>query len=726
LAERYRHFIETGTGRGTSLTFALNYPFRTLHSIDVDLMMHTRAQKIFAGERRLTLHNGLSVDVLPELLRRLPVDEPVVWWLDAHNPGCWYGWSALATEKDVRLPLELELRIIREMRGGAPDDLILIDDARIYLNGEFEHGNLSYCHHTLAPEDRNIDFITGMFGATHALRLDYADDGYLILAPIGRAESLHKPLIRELVDTARALIETNSREEAKSIYQRILEITDPPSSGVDKIARGEAASFMAREALAQERNGTALDWLQEAILADPECVEYRYDLISRALIPMGWYSFAETEALRTVQLFPDSPFAWRAHANVQRELCHEEEARGACDKLLQIDPNGPEALRSVAALEVELANFDAALDIYRRLIDLAPRSKADRLVDIGICRDRQGHHEEALSIFDEAAALDSTTDKPLLHWNRGWTLLTLGHYAEGWKEVEERKGLRTVLPGLGMVARRFRRPSWTRDVAPGRVHIHGEQGFGDVLQLSRWAPLVRDLGHDVRLEVASPLVDLFDDSFAGIKVVRRSIDYPGTRGIEDFDYHIPMMGLPAAFDCTIDNIPWDGPYLKADPARVAAARQLSDQDPERKRIGLCWSSGERVGLWLKEYAKRKSIAMEQRAGLFARDIGEQVTWHEFDFERRPQTFAETAAQLARLDLLITVDTAIGHLAGAMGVPTWLLMHCNGSWHYMAAGRDARWEKRSPWYPSLTLYRQSRPHEWEPVLKQVAADLRAFL
>src|SRR5260370_13226880 len=230
-------------------------------------------------------------------------------------------------------------------------------------------------------------------------------------------------------------------------------------------------------------------------------------------------------------------------------------------------------------------------------------------------------------------------------------------------------------------------------------------------------------------------------SFTAVKMVPQAADFPGALGIETFDYHIPIGELPHVFETEVDTVPWSGPYLRADPDLVA---QYRDKLPQGFKVGLCWSSGIREGLWIAKYGKRKSMRFRDLKPLYkfnATDdellglptfvsfqVGPErkeaaLSWADDVLPEKP-SWDDTAALIANLDLVISVDTAVVHLAGAMGKPVWLMNSAEpGSWHWMAERPGSPWNERSPWYPSVKIYRQKQVGVWNDVVEHVAADLR---
>ena len=327
----------------------------------------------------------------------------------------------------------------------------------------------------------------------------------------------------------------------------------------------------------------------------------------------------------------------------------------------------------------------------------------------------QGRLDEAAAHFRRAVAL--RPDYPEAHSNLGMVLLALGDLAAGWKEFE----WRWKMPHVVKAARSFAQPRWRGDAAEGRtLLIHAEQGFGDTVQLCRYAPLAASRGLRVILAVQEPLVRLLRCLPAVDRVVRQGEALP------PFDLHCPMLSLPSALATAAASIPSAAPYLHADPAQVAAWRtRLAELGDKDLRIGLAWAGNPDLPT-----DRRRSLAPDRLAPLL--DVsGLHFCSLQKSGPAAPDAFpltdlmdgvgdfADTAALIANLDLVISVDTAVAHLAAALGKPVWLLNRFDSCWRWQASRRD------SPWYPTLRLYRQPRPGEWGPVLAEVVRDLRAL-
>lgn len=359
--------------------------------------------------------------------------------------------------------------------------------------------------------------------------------------------------------------------------------------------------------------------------------------------------------------------------------------------------------------------YEAARIAFEKLTRLAPHNPR-AYVNLGSILQKLGLSDLAMESYDRALAV--APDSPLGIWNRGLLLLARGDYENGWAAYE----LRWKTPELPLYKykRNFLKPQWTgRESLRGKtILLHGEQGLGDSLQFCRYASMVKQRGGRVILEVPAPLVSIMTTLDGVDQIVANGLALPS------FDFHIPLMSLPLAFKTLIDTIPTAPTYLRSDP--VKREQWLGVLGPKtRLRVGLVWSGRPAHGndhnrsLPLPVLASaltdqyeficlQKEIRPEDQALLDTLPVRQ--------FSAQLHDFSDTAALCDLMDIVITVDTSVAHLAGALGKPTWVLLPMPFEWRWLQQGSD------SPWYPSAKLYRQERMGAWEPVIAAVAADL----
>jgi len=541
--------------------------------------------------------------------------------------------------------------------------------------------------------------------------------------------------VDQLIGRARKHVEASLTAEAEACYRAVIHKTRPPKSGVDRVARGEACAFYARLAASVGQYGTAADWYRDAIMSDPRAVDYRLELVTKAYRPQLNWQLAEQECERCIEIEPDNHNAWRILGDIAVSMCDPAKAAKAYDKEMELAPGDPHAMLDRCVIALDMADYDLVRKLAAKVLQTDRR--ADGLHVLAMIANRTGEHEKAIGLFDQALEA-GCNNQATAHWNKSLSLHALGRYKEGWTEHEWRRQ-ETNNPALSICFQRFTRPLWDHEPPPALLHIHAEAGAGDNICYARFLSEFVRRGYQVRYETHEALMSLMQRSFPDVEVVKRAADYPGAVGIKNFDYHIPIGTIPHLLGTDIDTVPWEGPYLKPDPeltdwyGRMLPKRNL--------KVGLCWSSGIReYGIWLMEYGKRKSMHYDQIApivvqlGTMHACMVSLQTGPERKQLFRPSplvadllpanpSFDDTAALIANLDLVITVDTAVAHLAGAMGKPVWIMAQRDGaSFHFMCWHQGFAWNEASPWYPSARLFRQHRfnePHVWYEVVSDVA-------
>jgi Flp pilus assembly protein TadD len=495
--------------------------------------------------------------------------------------------------------------------------------------------------------------------------------------------------------------------EAERLYRLVL-----------AAAPGHADSLHLLGVMAHQRgrDDVAAGLIRKAIAIDGNIAFYHSNLGS-ALIGLGQLDAAAVCCRRSLELNPDDVAALLNLGVVAEKEGRFDDAAAYMGRVLAINPNDPGAYNNLGNTRRTQGRLDEAAACFRKALDLKPNDP-DAHNNFGATLRDQGHLNEAAVLFARAVALKP--EFPDAHHNLGMALLALGDMAAGWREYEWRWGT----PQLQQVRRSFVQPQWRGGAAEGRtLLIHAEQGFGDTLQFCRYAPLAAARGFRVIIEAPRPLVRLLRSLPAVDQVVGYGEDLPA------FDLHCPMLSMPLAFETTVATIPSALFYLRADTAQTAAWRtRLAGIGGGALRVGLVWAGNPRShSPELTAVDRRRSLAPEQLAPLFSHpgvqffslQKGGPAAPAEFpliDFMGEMTDFVDTAALISNLDLVISVDTAVAHLAAALGKPVWMLDRFDPCWRWLTGRSD------SPWYPTLTLYRQARPGDWGPVLADVVRDL----
>jgi tetratricopeptide (TPR) repeat protein len=461
--------------------------------------------------------------------------------------------------------------------------------------------------------------------------------------------------------------------------------------------------------------------LEEAVTAGRRAAQLKPDFVQAhanlgvALERLGRFEEAVAACREAVRLKPDFAEAHSSLGAALLKLGQIEEAAAACREAVRLRPGSADVQANLGAVLERLGRFEEAVAACREAIRLRP-GHATAHSNLGAELSHLGRCDEAVACCREAVHLEP--DHAEAHSNLAHALLKRGDLAEGWQEYE----WRWRSGQLAHTARPFSQPQWRGEAASGRtLLIHAEQGLGDTLQFCRYAPLAAARRLRVVLEVPPPLVRLLR-SLPGIAGI-----VPAGETLPPFDLHCPMLSLPGAFDTTPETIPGDTPYLHPDPAEALAWRARLEALPGAgPRIGLAWGGGARL-----QADRRRSIPPEHLAPLMevpgVRFVSLQkggpaapFAFPLIDFMDEIREFADTAALMAALDLVISVDTAVLHLAGALGRKVWLLDRFDHCWRWMAGRVD------TPWYPGLRIYRQPHPGDWACVIDRVALDLRGMV
>jgi tetratricopeptide (TPR) repeat protein len=484
----------------------------------------------------------------------------------------------------------------------------------------------------------------------------------------------------------------------------------------------EAHSNRADALTALERFDEALGACDRALMLRPDFVEALANR-GNALHELRRFGEALASHDRALMLRPDYAEAHSNRGNALHELKRFEEALASYDRALVLRPDFSEAHSNRGNALQELRRFEEAVASYDRALALRG--------DLAEAHSNRGNALKELARFDEAlasyeAALAARPDFADAHFNEAMCRLLIGDLYRGWEKSEWRWETEQIRNGK----RSFPQPLWlgSNEIAGKTILLHAEQGLGDTIQFGRYAPLVAARGARVILEVQRPLHDLMSTLSSAVQVVSSGDPLP------DFDFHCPLLSLPLAFATQLDTIPSATRYLSADEGKTHAWRERLGRH-DQPRIGLAWAGNPRKELpGANRIDGQRSIALDRLAPLF------QVTACEFfslqkgddavrqlrdsalrqqvtDYTDDLHDFSDTAALIENLDLVISVDTSVAHLAGALGKPFWLLNRYNTCWRWLLGRED------SPWYPTARLFRQDTTREWDPVIRRIAAALR---
>ena len=496
---------------------------------------------------------------------------------------------------------------------------------------------------------------------------------------------------------------------AAAVYEEVLR-RDP--------ANAEALHLLGLVAYQAGQPQPAIDFMSRAIAINPKAAPM-YGNRGLALAAAGRFEDALADYDQAIALQPDLAEPHQNRGAALHALGRYDDAVASYDQALRLSPENPAALndrgaslRAAGRRDAALADYDAALALDRRNL-AAWYNRGGTLRDLG-------RVEAAIESYGEAIALNP--DFAIAHHNRALCRLQLGDYAGGFEEYEWRRRCPTFDdPRYGL-----ERP-WKGQPLKGKsLFVYPELYQGDVIQFARFALAAEQVGARVRiaapramhsvLQTMSPTIELLDEAATA----------------DDYDYQAALLSLPHGFKTTLETLP-NEPYLRADPARVTHWREAIG--PKGLKVGVVWQ-GSTLPYALPLQRSFPLAAMKGLTGLpdvrlislqkvngleqlTALPRGMKVQDLGAGFDPGPDLFVDTAAAMACCDLVITPDTSVAHLAGALGVTAWLALPAVSDWRWMS-GRDD-----SPWYPYTRIFRQTEPGDWTAVFDAMAVALKGL-
>lgn len=462
------------------------------------------------------------------------------------------------------------------------------------------------------------------------------------------------------------------------------------------------------------RDEEALESIQNALAIKPGHVDALYNQGS-VLRKLGRHADAMKSFDRVLTIKPDHFKAHNNRGTALESLNRRDEALASYDRAFAIEPHFVETLNNRANVLQKFGRHDESVMMYERALAIDP-NRAEVLKNSSNSLAALGRHREALANCSRA-----TTIKPTYadaQWNESLLRLRVGDFLGGWEKYEWRWKRDENIEKQ----RSFTQPLWLGEapVADKTIFLYREQGMGDTIQFARYAPLLTKRDARVILEVQPPLKSLLSQIGPNIQVIGSGEDIPG------FDLHCPLLSLPLAFCTELGTIPANVPYLTVPGDRMA---QWSERLPPRceLRVGIAWS-----GNVSHKDDHNRSIALARAAPLFdvpdiqfvslqkeLRDSDAQVLAQDTritDLGSHFGDFSDTAAAVALVDLVISVDTSVAHLAGALGKPVWVLLPFCPDWRWLLDRDD------SPWYSTARLFRQPGIGDWDSVIGQVGHEL----
>ncbi len=506
-------------------------------------------------------------------------------------------------------------------------------------------------------------------------------------------------LIKVLEGEGFQRLESGKFQQAERIYWHLLE---QDSTNI------EAYKNLGNALLKQGKLEEAITYYQQALTLDPNDATLYYQL-GIVLHKQGKLDEAIVYYQQCLALNSNWATAYYNLGYAFQMQGKLEEAINFYEQALTLEPNFVLAHQNLGAILQEKGETQKAIACYYRLLEIAP-DYAEACYNLGWLLEGS-QLEKGIAFYNRAIEFDP--DHTKAHVNRSFILLLLGKYKEGFAEYEWR-WRRESTP-----ARPFPQPLWDGSNLEGRtILLHSEQGFGDTIQFIRYAPLVQACGGHVVVECQQPLVRLLT-TVAGVEKV-----VPTGTTLPEFDVHAPLLSLPRILGTTLETVPAQIPYLNL--SHFPSLR-LENLPGTYLKVGIVWAGNPMHRAnpsrscslnhfltilnipGIAFYSLQKGAPVEELAQLSSKVLLQ-------DLSSQLNDFADTATVLAQLDLIITVDTAVAHLAGALGRPVWVLLSHRCDWRWMMERED------SPWYPTVRLFRQQQPGDWAGVFERVAEAL----
>ena len=465
----------------------------------------------------------------------------------------------------------------------------------------------------------------------------------------------------------------------------------------------------------QQRAAEATEKYRQAIRCNPAMAEAHYNL-GTVLQELGDLEPAAATYQEAIRLRPDMALAHNNLGNIYKQQRKTAEAISCYERAIELDPNQAEALINVGLVLRQQGQFLEAVSCYQKALHVKPES-AEAYCNLGGGVARAGQARTFAGMLPGRLAI--APDFPEAHYNLALLYLSQENFAQAWPEYAWR------LKCQHFRSRGFAKPLWDGSPLAGRtLLVHAEQGLGDTMLFVRFLNRLKQRGEKVLFESQPALLPLLRAS--GVEDV-----FAAGEKLPSYDVYLPLLNLPGVLNATLDDIKCDEPYLKADPRLVQTWSERLANRPGL-RVGIAWQGNP-------EYAfdRHRSIPLTEFAPLArvegVRLISLQKTGAEslaevsgrFEVEELPGldersgAFMDSAAVMKNLDLVITSDTATAHLAGALGVPTWVALCAAPDWRWFFDRED------SPWYPSVRLFRQTALGDWSLLFRTMAEQLAAL-
>lgn len=501
--------------------------------------------------------------------------------------------------------------------------------------------------------------------------------------------------------------EIKDHEGAVSAYRAAIEINPEFSQSYYNLAA---------EYQEKDKYELAAEYYKKAALKRPDYADAFFNL-GLVLLCLKKNDQAVEAFQKTIALKEDSAKAYNNLGIAYHGLGKLEDAEQAFQAAMKIKPDYVDAYHNTGNLYIDRLDMDQTIDWYKKALAFTP-DEPRAFNQIGKLLQNQAYTHEAIKYFEHAVSLKP--DYTDAHLNLALANLRSGHLRAGWKEYEWRFNpifYHKIYPYQHHV------PRWDGSPFPGKkVLVHSEQGLGDTIHFSRYLPMVKEKGGEVVFETVKSLQGIFKN-VRGLDMV---LEMPCGESIKnEIDYYVPLMSLPGLFKTEADNVPADIPYIRADELKTRQWEKTMGS--EDFKVGIAWTGNpmnvdhHKRSCKPRDFRHLTHIPNVRMFSLQKGDGDERtrqdlVSMEITDLGNRLNDFTDTAAVIENLDLVISVDTVIPHLAGAMGKPVWTLLCFVPDWRWLLE------QAHTPWYPTMTLFRQKKSGDWDGVFKKVRSRL----
>jgi len=473
-----------------------------------------------------------------------------------------------------------------------------------------------------------------------------------------------------------------------------------------------------------KKHDEAIEVFTEAIKLKPSYLKAYYQL-GKELQEKSDNERAVEIFLQALELSPEDASLHQFLGKTYRNLEEYEKAIDHLRIAYRLQPKDIMIMLDLANILTMRGQLDEALGIYQKILILHPTATT-AFYNIAYVLKRQGYVPEAVDILK--TIIEKNPEHTQAHLSLGLCYLTLGNFDDGWREYEWRWETTK-----GRIPRFYAKPVWDGSDLKGKtILVIAEQGLGDSFQFIRYAKILKNMGARVIFKSRPELVELLSLCDYIDEIIANTSTLP------DFDVHIPLMSIPLVLKTREETIPAEIPYLTADSDLTAQWKQKLSADKNFK-IGICWQGNANYSTqflrstvaaksmsvkFFEPLAKLPGVSLYSLQKIFGtdqlKDLDKSVTIHDFgpNFDKR--RFMDTAAVIKNLDLIITVDTSISHLAAALGAPTWIILPEPADWRWMLKRLD------TPWYPNVRLFRQQRTGDWTTVIQHIIQALMDLL